>query len=104
QAPDTKLIVLPLGGGGLASGVAIAAKEMLNGVRVAAVQAEGRTGATICDGIAVKRPGQLTGPLIERYVDEIATVNDDEAAEAMVLLLERSKLGAEGAGAVGVAA
>jgi threonine dehydratase len=59
---------------------------------------------TICDGIAVKRPGELTLPLVERYVDEIVTVSDDEVAQAMVLLLERSKLVVEGAGAVGVAA
>jgi threonine dehydratase len=104
QAPDTKLIVLPLGGGGLASGVAVAAKAKLPGVRVVGVQAEGRAAATICDGIAVKRPGQLTTPLIEHYLEEIVTVNDDQAAEAMVLLLERSKLVVEGAGAVGVAA
>jgi threonine dehydratase len=104
QAPETKLVVLPLGGGGLASGVAIAVKENLAEVRVVGVQAEGRAGSTICDGIAVKRPGQVTLPFIGRYLDDIVTVNDDEAAEAMVLLLERSKLVVEGAGAVGVAA
>ena len=59
---------------------------------------------TIADGIAVKRPGELTLPLVERFVDAIEVVTDDEIAEAMVLLLERTKLVVEGAGAVGVAA
>ena len=120
QAPTTRLIVVPLGGGGLASGVAIAAKAKLPGARVVGVQAEAcspyvdsltgdrpigaRSANTICDGIAVKRPGELTLPLVEHYVDEIVTVSDDEVAQAMVLLLERSKVVVEGAGAVGVAA
>jgi threonine dehydratase len=120
QAPTTRCVVVPLGGGGLASGVAIAVKAKLPDVRVVAVQAEAcspyvesvaahrpigaRSASTICDGIAVKRPGELTLPLVERYVDEIVTVSDDEVAQAMVLLLERSKLVVEGAGAVGVAA
>jgi len=59
---------------------------------------------TICDGIAIKRPGDVTLPLVDRYIDEVVTVSDDEVAESMVLLLERSKLVVEGAGAVGVAA
>jgi threonine dehydratase len=121
DAPSTRLVVVPLGGGGLASGVAIAIKEKLPGVRVVGVQAEAcspyvegspadrrpigtRSASTICDGIAVKRPGELTLPLVERYLDDIVTVSDDEVAQAMVLLLERSKLVVEGAGAVGVAA
>lgn len=114
QAPDVRCVVVPLGGGGLASGVAIAVKERLPGVRVVGVQAEAfapfasgrarRSPTTICDGIAVKRPGELTGPLVERWVDEVVTVTDDDVAQAMVLLLERSKLVVEGAGAVGVAA
>ena len=116
-APGTKLIVVPIGGGGLASGVAIAAKKRLPGVRVVGVQVDsfapyagpgarprGRAARTICDGIAVKRPGVVTQPLIERWIDDVVTVTDDEAAEAMVLLIERSKLVVEGAGAVGVAA
>ena len=73
-------------------------------MRVVAVEAEGRSSQTICDGIAVKRPGELTAPLLERFVDEVVTVTDDEVAQAMVLLLERSKLVVEGAGAAGVAA
>jgi threonine dehydratase len=120
QAPTTRLVVLPLGGGGLASGVAIAIKARIPGVRVVGVQAEAcspyvdslsghrpigaRSANTICDGIAVKRPGELTLPLVEHHVDEIVTVSDDEVAQAMVLLLERSKLVVEGAGAVGIAA
>ena len=113
-------MVVPVGGGGLISGVAIALSARLPQARVVGVQAEnaapfppsldaGRpveveASQTICDGIAVKRPGELTLPLVERYVDEVVTVSDDEVAEAMVLLLERAKLVVEGAGAVGVAA
>ena len=120
RAGDVRLVVVPLGGGGLASGVALAVKARLPGVRVIGVQAEAcapyidslaahrpigaRSANTICDGIAVKRPGDFTLPLVERYVDEVVTVSDDEVAEAMVLLLERSKLVVEGAGAVAVAA
>jgi threonine dehydratase len=63
-----------------------------------------RSSNTICDGIAVKRPGDFTLPLVERYLDDVVTVSDDEVAQAMVLLLERSKLVVEGAGAAGVAA
>lgn len=102
QVPDLRLVVIPLGGGGLASGVAIAVKAADPDVRVVAVRPESTN--TICDGIAVKKPGQVTGPLLDQYVDEIVTVSDDEAAQAMVLLLERSKQVVEGAGAVGVAA
>jgi threonine dehydratase len=120
QAPEVKLVVVPLGGGGLASGVGLAVAEWLPGARVVGVQAEAcapyidslaahrpigaRSANTICDGIAVKRPGDFTLPLVERYVDEVVTVSDDEVAEAMVMLLERTKLVVEGAGAVGVAA
>ena len=104
DAPDVRLVVVPLGGGGLASGTAIALKGAVPDVRVVAVEAEGRTSQTICDGIAVKQPGELTGPLLETFVDEVVTVTDDEVAQAMVLLLERSKLVVEGAGAAGVAA
>jgi threonine dehydratase len=104
QNPEVRLAVVPLGGGGLASGTAIALKSRLPDARVVAVQAAARSRGTICDGIAVKRPGELTGPLVETYVDEVVTVSDDQVAQAMVLLLERSKLVVEGAGAVGVAA
>jgi threonine dehydratase len=120
DAPDVRLVVVPLGGGGLAAGIAMAVKQALPEVRVVGVQAEGcapyidslaahrpigaRSANTICDGIAVKRPGQFTMPLVERFLDDVTTVSDDEAAQAMVLLLERSKLVVEGAGAVAVAA
>lgn len=120
QAPDLALVVVPLGGGGLASGIGLALDSALEGVRVVGVQAEAcapyidslaaerpigaRSANTICDGIAVKRPGDFTLPLVQRYVDEVVTVSDDEVAQAMVLLLERSKLVVEGAGAVAVAA
>ncbi len=120
QAPETTLVLVPVGGGALVAGIAIAIKARHEGCRVVGVQAENcapyleslaahkpigaRSAGTICDGIAVKRPGDLTLPLVDEWVDEIVTVTDDEAAEAMVLLLERSKLVVEGAGAVGVAA
>jgi threonine dehydratase len=120
QAPDVGLVVVPLGGGGLASGIGLALAARLPSARVVGVQAEAcapypasiaahrplgaRSANTICDGIAVKRPGDITLPLVERYVDEVVTVSDDQVAEAMVLLLERSKLVVEGAGAVGAAA
>ena len=103
-APATRTIAVPVGGGGLAAGVAIAAKSELPGCRVVGVQAEGRVRGTICDGIAVKRPGEVTGPLLDEYVDELVTVSDDEVAQAMVMLLERAKLVVEGAGAAAVAA
>ena len=119
-APEVGLIVVPLGGGGLAGGIALAASEALPSARIVGVQAEAcapyidslaahrpvgaRSANTICDGIAVKRPGDFTLPIVERYVDEVVTVSDDQVAEAMVLLLERSKLVVEGAGAVAVAA
>ena len=120
QAPRTRLVMVALGGGALAAGVAIAVKWLLPDVRVVGVQAEAcapyilslerhrpvgaRSANTICDGIAVKRPGELTLPLVEQWVDEVVTVSDDEVAEAMVLLLERAKLVVEGAGAASAAA
>jgi threonine dehydratase len=119
-APDVRLVVVPLGGGGLAGGIGLAVAERLRGARVVGVQAAAcapyidslaahrpvgaRSANTICDGIAVKRPGDFTLPLVERYLDEVVTVTDDEVAQAMVLLLERTKLVVEGAGAVAVAA
>jgi threonine dehydratase len=120
EMPDVRLILVPLGGGGLASGVARVVEARLDDVRVVGVQAESfapyapsraaqqsvgpRSARTIADGIAIKRPGELTLPLVERFVDEVITVSDDEIAQAMVLLLERPKLVVEGAGAAGVAA
>jgi threonine dehydratase len=114
QVPDVRMVVVPIGGGGLASGVGIAIKEAVPDARIVGVQSEvcapfagvGPTGkvSTICDGIAVKRPGDLTMPLVERLVDDVVMVSDDEVAQTMVHLLERSKQVVEGAGAVGVAA
>jgi threonine dehydratase len=121
QVRDLSLVLVPVGGGGLISGVAIAVKAMKPDVRVVGVQVDrfaplpgsleqgvpvtvASTTPTIADGIAVKRPGELTLGLIRRYVDEVVVVPEDSVAEAMVLLLERAKLVVEGAGAVGVAA
>jgi threonine dehydratase len=112
---DLASVIVPLGGGGLISGAAIAVKSLRPGVRVIGVQAAvcapyaGGTPAdgpvvTLADGIAVKYPGELTGPLVERWVDEVVTVDEDAIADAMVLLMDRAKLYVEGAGAVGVAA
>jgi threonine dehydratase len=108
-------VVVPLGGGGLAAGIAIAIKSQRPDVRVVGVQAAvcapycGDTVAdgpvlTLADGIAVKYPGDVTGPLIEHWLDDIVAVDEDAIADAMVMLLDRSKLSTEGAGAVGVAA
>ena len=117
---DLAKVVVPVGGGGLASGVAIAVKSARPGVEVVGVQAEAcapfadslRRGEpvtvsstlSIADGIAVKRPGELTLALVAHWLDDVVAVGEDEIAEAMVLLMERSKLVVEGAGAVGVAA
>ncbi|HEX4108709.1 MAG TPA: pyridoxal-phosphate dependent enzyme [Solirubrobacteraceae bacterium] len=116
--PSLGEVIVPIGGGGLAGGLAAMVKAERPEVRVIGVQAarcapfvrgSGQEPApvavgTIADGIAVKRPGRLTRPLVERYVDEIVTVEEHWIAEAMVLLIERSKLVVEGAGAVGLAA
>ena len=117
---DVAKVVVPVGGGGLASGVAIAMKSArpdveIVGVQVASVAAypeslrrgepvEVPPGLTIADGIAVKRPGVLTLDLIRRWLDDVVVVPEDDVAEAMVVLMERAKLVVEGAGAVGVAA
>jgi threonine dehydratase len=104
QAPGATTVVVPIGGGGLAAGVAIGFKTRRPHGRVVGVVAERRARGTICDGIAVKIPGVVTGPLLDAHLDEVVSVSDDEVAEAMVLLLERSKLVVEGAGAASVAA
>ena len=115
DVPGVSSVVVPLGGGGLASGVAIAIKSQLPDVKVIGVQAgvcAPYLGAavpdgpvhTLADGIAVKHPGEVTGPLVERWVDDIVAVDEAAIADAMVLLMDRSKLYVEGAGAVGVAA
>jgi len=121
QVPDLARVIVPIGGGGLISGVSIAVKSSRPEVEVIGVQAAAcapfaasleagepvtvaHPQATIADGIAVKRPGELTLRLIGEWVDQVLEVSEDQTAEAMVLLLERSKLVVEGAGAVGVAA
>jgi threonine dehydratase len=100
---DLARVVVPVGGGGLASGVAVAVKARRPEVDIVGVRVEERT-LTIADGIAVKEPGAITGPLLDRYLAGRVAVGEDEIANAMVHLVERSKLVVEGAGAVGVAA
>jgi threonine dehydratase len=112
QAGEMETLVVPVGGGGLASGIAIALKELRPEVKIVGVQAEtcapftGRepAGTTIADGIAVKKPGELTTRILEGRLDDLVVVSDREIAEAIVLLLERVKLVVEGAGAASVAA
>ena len=120
QVPDIEAVVAPIGGGGLIAGVACAIKETSPQVRVIGVQparlpsmkvaiAEGHPvtlspAATIADGIAVRRAGEKTLPLIQKYVDDIVTVDEEEIANAILLLLEREKTLAEGAGAAAIAA
>ena len=103
DVPDLAKVVVPIGGGGLASGIAIAVKSARPDVEVVGVRIAD-TGLTIADGIAVKQPGELTAPLLREWLDGEVVVEDEDAAEAMVVLLERCKLVVEGAGAVGVAA
>jgi threonine dehydratase len=120
QLPDATTIVVPIGGGGLISGIALGMKEQRPDVRIIGVEASAAASAlasrreghivaiesadTIADGIAVKRLGDLTYPIIERYVDDIVVVDEVEIAAAVHTLLERQKLLAEGAGAVALAA
>jgi threonine dehydratase len=104
QVPDAQTFLLPIGGGGLAAGIAIALRALRPGVRIVGVQA-GKTGlGTIADGIAVKHPGDLTMGILEGLLDDIVHVEDEAIAEAIVLLLERAKVVVEGAGAASVAA
>lgn len=125
QVPDLEAVVVPIGGGGLIGGVACALKEKrvqagLPGVRVIGVQTERLPSmlaareagkpvtvpaeATIADGIAVRRAGEKTLPLVQKYVDELVTVEEEEIASAILVLLEREKMLAEGAGAAALAA
>ena len=103
QSADVETVLIPIGGGGLAMGIAIALRSVLPDVRLVGVQA-GIDGYTIADGIAVKVPSEFTMPILQELLDDIVAVTDDEISEAIVLLLERAKLVVEGAGAVGVAA
>jgi threonine dehydratase len=120
QTPFADLVVVPIGGGGLISGVACALKETNPRIQVVGVQTtalssmkasleaghvvEVAAGTTIADGIAVKRPGELTYAMVRKYVDEVVTVDEEEIANAILVLLEQEKSVVEGAGAVGVAA
>ena len=120
QHPDMEVIVSPIGGGGLIGGIACAVKESKPSVKVFGVQpsripsmkeavAQGKpvtlpSAKTIADGIAVRRAGERTLPLVQKYVDDIVTVEEEEIANAILLLLEREKTLAEGAGAAAIAA
>lgn len=120
SAPQTTVIVVPIGGGGIISGIAIAAKSLLPNVRVVGVQAANcapmkksvaagevvhvEALETVADGIAVKRPGALTMPLIREFVDEIVEVSEDEIARAIYFCTTNNRLVVEGAGAAGLAA
>jgi threonine dehydratase len=120
QVPDLEAVVVPIGGGGLISGIACAVKEMRPEVHVVGVQAARMpsmlealkvhrpttiaTNPTIADGIAVRRAGERTLQLIEKYVDEVVAVEEEEIASGILTLLEREKMLAEGAGAAAVAA
>jgi threonine dehydratase len=120
DVPDADVVVVPLGGGGLLSGIASAVKALRPEIRVIGVEAAGcapyvaslehgeihpvRQTETIADGIAVKRPGEITFPIIRDLVDDVITVTDAEIGQTIVHLLERTKSVVEGAGAVGLAA
>lgn len=120
QLPNLDAVIVPIGGGGLISGIAFTLKMINPSIKVYGVQASGapsmynsvRDGkietlervSTIADGIAVKQPGELTYEIVSKYVDEIVTVSDDEISAAILTLMEQHKLVTEGAGAVSVAA
>jgi threonine dehydratase len=115
DVPSLRRVIVPLGGGGLATGVAIAVKMHDPSIEVIGVQVEACAPyaggeipsgpvVTLADGIAVKRPGQYTKPLVEHWIDDVVVVDEDAVADAMVYLMERAKLYVEGAGAVGAAA
>jgi threonine dehydratase len=110
---DLELLIVPLGGGGLLAGTALAIKHNRPNVKIIGVQAsvcapfihgfspDGQV-LTLADGIAVKQPGKFTKPIIDKYVDEIIEVDEDSIADAVVLLMEHSKMLVEGGGAVGL--
>jgi threonine dehydratase len=103
QLPQVQTVLIPVGGGGLSAGIATALRATMPDVRIVGVRA-GTSGYTIADGIYVKRQGELTTSMLDTLLDDMVDVADEEITEAIVLLLERSKLVVEGAGAVGVAA
>jgi len=118
--PDADALIVPIGGGGLIAGITIAARALRPNIKIIGVQAEGAASsrasldagelrtlasiATIADGIAVKRPGTMTFPIIQNLVDDVVMVNDEAIIGAVLLLMERCKMLVEGAGAAGVAA
>ena len=112
QLPDMETVVVPIGGGGLAAGIGLALRAVKPEVKLVGVQAAAcaplaggtELGYTIAEGIAVKRPGELTSALLEDLLETVVTVTDEEISEAIVLLMERTKLVVEGAGAAAVAA
>jgi threonine dehydratase len=112
QLPSLATVVVPIGGGGLAAGIATALRETKPDVHIVGVQAAAcapfagakEHGFTIAEGIMVKKPGELTSAIVGEKVDEIVTVTDEEISQALVLLLERAKLVVEGAGAASLAA
>ncbi len=117
---DVDVVIVPVGGGGLIGGIGVAIKSLRPDARVVGVQVEAAPGAvrslaagrrvivppgpTIAEGVAVGGPGDVTLPLLQRYVDDVVVVGEDDVAQAMVMLLERAKLAVEGAGSVAVAA
>jgi len=108
QVDELETVVLPIGGGGLASGISLALRAVRPGLRLVGVQAAGTlaggSGFTIADGVAVKQRGELTMGILQHTLDDIVSVEDEQIAEAIVLLAERTKLVVEGAGAVALAA
>jgi len=120
QLPDTDIIIVPIGGGGLISGISLYCKAINPKIKIIGVQSEGvrtvydsfkkgrlevvETKDTIAEGIAVKRPGDITFKFIQKYVDDVITVNDEEITNAILMCIERAKIIVEGAGAVPIAA
>jgi threonine dehydratase len=108
QVEELETVVIPIGGGGLASGISLALRAVRPGLRIVGVRAAGMmpggSGHSIADGIAVKDPGELTMSILDETLDDIVAVSDEQIAEAIVLLAERTKLVVEGAGAAAVAA
>ncbi|AIF53843.1 threonine ammonia-lyase [Pelosinus sp. UFO1] len=120
ELEDVSAIVVPIGGGGLIAGIALAVKELAPHVKIYGVQAQGAPAmymskyahilkstpdaVTIADGIAVKAPGDLTFPIVDHYVDDIVVVDDEATASTILMLLERAKLMVEGSGAIALAA
>ena len=103
QVPDAEIVIVPIGGGGLASGIGLAMRSARPGTKIIGVRSA-PDGFAIADGIAIKRPGTITSPLLDELLTDVVEVSGVDIAQAIVLLLERTKLVVEGAGAVGIAA